>query len=59
MHCGMGSAILSQLDFPGESHPPKFPKEKFVWDNTVVNKILKNEQKLKPATDSYSIKINK
>ena len=30
-----GSATLSQLAFPGESHP-SFPRKKSQWDNTAV-----------------------
>ena len=41
MHCRLGSAILSQLAFPGEGYP-NFPREKSHWDNTVVKSKCKS-----------------
>ena len=36
----LGSAILSQLAFPGEGDP-NFQREKAQWHNTVIKKIIK------------------
>ena len=45
MHCRLGSAILSQLAFPGEGNP-NFPWEESDWDKTVVKSSkLKKKRK--------------